>query len=202
MDERTRRIVSVTVELAEKGGFEGVRLRDVADRAGVALGTLYRRFRSKEELLMVAFELQVEAFGRRMDLKPARGGTPLERAESFFVRFTEGICSRPQLARALLRSLVPGGPELAERAISFNARIEAMLAEALCGGGETGPDEREWRVAQALVRVWFALLTGWSSGQHDARTVVAETRSAAELMLGDAADASVSERLPKEVRSV
>lgn len=202
MDERTRRIVGVTIELAEKGGFEGVRLRDVADRAGVALGTLYRRFRSKEELLMVAFELQVEAFERRMVLEPARGDGPLERAESFFVRFTEGICSRPQLARALLRSLVAGGPELGDRVQSFNTRIEEMLAEALRGDGESAPDEREWRMAQALVRVWFALLTGWSSGQHEVRTVVSETRSAAELMLGGAAEQNRTERLPTAARSV
>ena len=41
------------IELAERGGFEGVRLRDVAAHADVALGTLYRRFRSKEDLLFL-----------------------------------------------------------------------------------------------------------------------------------------------------
>src|SRR5262245_25646057 len=54
VDDRTRRIVDTAIELAEKGGFEAVRLRDVAAQAGVALGTLYRRFRSKEELLLAA----------------------------------------------------------------------------------------------------------------------------------------------------
>ncbi len=59
MEERSRRIVESAVELAEKGGFEAVRLRDVASHAGVALGTLYRRFRSKEDLLLAALELQI-----------------------------------------------------------------------------------------------------------------------------------------------
>ena len=53
-EERARRIVDSAVELAEQGGFEAVRLRDVAAHAGVALGTLYRRFRSKEDLLVAA----------------------------------------------------------------------------------------------------------------------------------------------------
>ena len=35
------------MELAEEGGFEAVRLRDLASHADVALGTLYKRFRSK-----------------------------------------------------------------------------------------------------------------------------------------------------------
>ena len=37
MEERSRRIVETAVELAEQGGFEAVRLRDVAAHAGVAL---------------------------------------------------------------------------------------------------------------------------------------------------------------------
>ena len=40
MEARAQRIVETAIELAEKGGFEAVRLRDVAADAGVALGTL------------------------------------------------------------------------------------------------------------------------------------------------------------------
>ncbi|MGH0031401.1 MAG: helix-turn-helix domain-containing protein [Myxococcota bacterium] len=57
MEERSRRIVGAAIELAEQGGFEAVRLRDVAAQANVALGTLYRRLRSKEDLLLAALEL-------------------------------------------------------------------------------------------------------------------------------------------------
>ena len=49
MEERARRILDAAIELAEQGGFEAVRLRDVAAQANVALGTLYRRFRSKRK---------------------------------------------------------------------------------------------------------------------------------------------------------
>ena len=35
-------------------------INDVADQAGVALGTLYRRFRSKEDLLVAALEQEAE----------------------------------------------------------------------------------------------------------------------------------------------
>lgn len=46
-EERTQKIVETA--LAEQGGFEAVRLRDAAAHAGVAMGTLYRRFRSNPE---------------------------------------------------------------------------------------------------------------------------------------------------------
>ena len=37
---RLRRILAAAVALAERGGFEAVRLRDVAQESQVALGTL------------------------------------------------------------------------------------------------------------------------------------------------------------------
>ncbi|MEM9692781.1 MAG: helix-turn-helix domain-containing protein, partial [Myxococcota bacterium] len=47
-EERRDRIIDVAIELAEEGGFDNVRQRDVARLAGVALGTLYKSFKSKE----------------------------------------------------------------------------------------------------------------------------------------------------------
>ena len=79
MEQRAKRIVMAAIELAEKGGFEGVRLRDVAAHADVALGTLYRRFRSKEELLLGALELQMEAQEQRWTDELPTGATPADR---------------------------------------------------------------------------------------------------------------------------
>jgi hypothetical protein len=63
--------------------------------------------------------------------------------------------------------------------------MEALIARALRGGGdETPPSEVERRLGQALLRVWFASLTGWASGLHGVDGIIDDTRSAAELMLG------------------
>ena len=56
MEERSRRIVDTAIELANRGGYEAVRLRDVAADAGVALGTVYKRFESKEAILLAALD--------------------------------------------------------------------------------------------------------------------------------------------------
>jgi AcrR family transcriptional regulator len=184
MEERSRRIVMAAIELAEKGGFEGVRLRDVAAHADVALGTLYRRFRSKEDLLLAALELQMEAQEQRWAEEPAAGAEALERAQDFFRVTTEGMCSRPHLARALVRAIVAGGPELSQRVAAFHHRIEILIERALRDPGVAGPvRERDVRLSHALVAVWFASLTGWASGLHGVDKILADTRSAAELIL-------------------
>ena len=50
--ERRRRIIDAAMELAAEGGYDAVQMREVAARAEVALGTLYRYFASKERLLV------------------------------------------------------------------------------------------------------------------------------------------------------
>ncbi len=52
--ERRKRILDATLTLASKGGYEAVQMRAVAERADVAVGTLYRYFPSKVHLLVSA----------------------------------------------------------------------------------------------------------------------------------------------------
>src|SRR5262245_65041201 len=186
MDERTPPIVDTATSLAEKGGFEAVRLRDVAAQAGVALGTLYRRLRSKEELLLAALELERREHERNMRAMPPSGATPLARAEVFFEGLTAALCRRPNLARALVRAIASGAPELTLRVAQFHSRTEDWITASLRGdtrGGAPPPSEREHRLASSLLLVWFASLTGWASGVHDEARIVEQTRVAAALML-------------------
>ena len=73
--DRRDRILDVAIDLAEEGGFDNVRQRDVADQAGVALGTLYKSFASKEDLLSAALEREAQTLERKMEQRPALGQT-------------------------------------------------------------------------------------------------------------------------------
>ena len=46
-----RRVLDAALDLAAEGGYDAVQMRDVAARAQVALGTIYRYFASKDHLL-------------------------------------------------------------------------------------------------------------------------------------------------------
>ena len=190
MEERSRRIVETAVELAEEGGFEAVRLREVASHAGVALGTLYRRFRSKEDLLVAALELETRDLERRMHGKPPRGESEIERVGAFFSTATKGLLRRPNLARALLRAVASGDPELARRVGEFHSNMESMIVASLrgdvtpSGPGETPPpSELEAQIADTLEQVWFALLVGWSGGGHTQAALIDKMRVSTQLVL-------------------
>lgn len=179
--ERVERIVATAVELAEQGGFENVRLREVAASSGVALGTLYRHFRSKEDLLLAALAQEVAALEARMAGRRAEGATPLERVTAFFRIATRAFCRRPNLARAVLRAVASGDPELTEKVARFHDNMSAMIIAALRGGAPAGGEDEA--VADALQDLWFAALVGWAGGLHGQVVVVDKVAGAARLLL-------------------
>jgi AcrR family transcriptional regulator len=176
-EERSRRIVDSAVELAEQGGFEAVRLRDVAAHAGVALGTLYRRFRSKEDLLVAALDREMSGLEARVLRRLPAGDSVLDRLTSLI---THNFCRKPQLARALLRALVSGHPGLANQVAGFHERLERLIVAAMRG---KPPTSAEQRLAWNMDLMWFALIISWSSGVRTPEGVIEHTRDAAKLML-------------------
>ncbi len=187
LEERSRRIVETSIELAERGGFEAVRLRDVAAHAGVALGTLYRRFRSKEDLLVAALEQETRAVAQRIRQRPPKGANPSERVVGFFVIATRGMLRRPNLSRAMLRATAAGEPVLAQKVEVFHDLMLRMIVSALRGESvDTGAEEiteQERLVGDLLNRVWFALMMSWAGGVQSQGTIAEQMRASVELVL-------------------
>ena len=192
LEARSQRIVETAIDLAEKGGFEAVRLRDVAAHAEVALGTLYRRFRSKEDLLVAALEFEVENLEARFVARPPKGPSEMDRVMSFFDMVVRGLLRRQNLARALLKAVSSGEPELTQKMAAFHAHIERMLVMALREEVTVGPDgrlaepvadDRDAQTAETLNQVWYALLMGWAGGVHDQSEMLEKMKSSAGLVL-------------------
>ena len=185
------RIFDVAIELAEEGGYDNVRQRDVAARAGVALGTLYKRFRSKEDILSAALERETAKLERRMEKTPARGDTIEERLISFYNVVTRALCRRPHYARAVLRAMASGQPEVARHVLAYQGRMNGLLIAAMRGVGRltygdahaTPPTEREQTLAMLIQQNWFASLVGWAAGLHSQADVIEHVRLAARLFL-------------------
>jgi AcrR family transcriptional regulator len=67
-------IISATLELIAESGFEGLRVGDVADRAGVSKATMYRRWPTKHDLVLAALRTtpplaDIDTGSLRRDLK-------------------------------------------------------------------------------------------------------------------------------------
>ncbi|MBC8187264.1 MAG: TetR/AcrR family transcriptional regulator [Proteobacteria bacterium] len=189
LEERARRIIESTIELAEDGGFEAVRLRDVAARAEVAMGTLYRRFRSKEDLLVAALELETRVLQGRVRQRPPKGADASERAVQFFAITTRGMLRRPNLSRAMLKAAAGGEPALARKVGVFHDMMLRMIVGALRGEFVSADDEtisdRERLVGDVLNQIWFAVMVGWSGGLQTQTTINERMRASVGLVLGE-----------------
>lgn len=184
LDERAQRIVDAALELAEGGGFEAVRMRDIASHADVALGTLYKRFRSKEDILVAALEQELAIAEAGLEKLAFPGDSPLDRLRLFFGTVTRYLVSKPRLARAVLRAAASGDPELAEKVTRFHDRMAGLIAAAYRGAGASDlPDALERRLTDILQRIWFASLVGWMGGLHDEAACVDQVMTGARWLV-------------------
>src|SRR5215471_4387862 len=111
--ERRKRILDATLALASKGGYDAVQMRSVAERADVALGTLYRYFPSKIHLLVAALTEEFERMQEKLDRKPIPGETATERVMYVLSRVTRTMQRDPMLTEAMTRAFMFADPSAA-----------------------------------------------------------------------------------------
>src|ERR1700735_3558872 len=101
--DRRKRILDATLALASKGGYDAVQMRTVAERADVALGTLYRYFPSKIHLLVSALTEEFEQMQEKLDRTPIPGDSPYERMLYVLGRTTKAMQRDPLITEAMTR---------------------------------------------------------------------------------------------------
>ncbi len=187
MEKKRSRILETAINLAEKGGFDNVRLRDVAAQAEVALGTLYKRFPSKESILIAALEMEAEKLERRNSKKAVEGAEPLDRVLTFFDVASRALFRKPNLGRAVLRALTSGDADLTAQVAGFHQRMANMIVAALRGqpAGQLDPEPSNSEMMLAFItqQIWFASLVGWMGGLITKQMVLDQLRITLVLLL-------------------
>ena len=59
-DQRAREIIEIAYDLLEQGGLEGLTIRAVLQRTGLARRAFYERFGSKDDLVLAVFEYTIQ----------------------------------------------------------------------------------------------------------------------------------------------
>src|SRR5208282_564165 len=102
---RRQRVIDAAMALGLDGGYEAVQMRDVAARADVAMGTVYRYFSSKDHLLAATLVYWVEQLDARLSQQPARGQVPADRVLDVLGRALRAMARQPKLVAAVFTSL-------------------------------------------------------------------------------------------------
>jgi AcrR family transcriptional regulator len=178
--ERRQRILDATLALASRGGYEAVQMRTVADRARVALGTLYRYFPSKIHLLVSGLAREFERNQEKLDRISIPGDTPHERMLFVLGRITRTMQREPMLTEAMTRAFMFADPSAAAEVNTVARLMERMLTGAMHEGEPTAD---EIAIARVIGDVWLSSLVAWVTRRASADDVSNQLELAARLLL-------------------
>jgi TetR/AcrR family transcriptional regulator, cholesterol catabolism regulator len=178
--DRRKRILDATLALASKGGYEAVQMRAVAERADVALGTLYRYFPSKIHLLVSALAREFERTQDKLERAAIPGDTPYERMLYVLGRITRSMQREPLLTEAMTRAFMFADPSAASE-VNAVARIMEQLLTRVMHEGEPTADEQA--IARVIGDVWLSNLVAWVTRRASADDVASHLELAARLLL-------------------
>lgn len=176
---RRQRVLVAALELATEGGYEAVQMRDVATSAGVALGTVYRYFPSKDALLLAVMVEWLGELERRVTRRPPTGSTTVERIMDVIGRALRTMDRQPRLTTAVIAAMTAGDPASVSAIEEVTRAIARILRAAFPAGVD--PDV-EAAAAKVLGHVWWSATISWANGMGDIAWVEGEVREAAELI--------------------
>jgi TetR/AcrR family transcriptional regulator, cholesterol catabolism regulator len=178
--DRRKRILDATLALASKGGYEAVQMRTVAQRADVALGTLYRYFPSKIHLLVSGLAREFERTQEKLNRTPIPGDTPYDRMVYVLSRMTRHMQREPMLTEAMTRAFMFADPSAAAEVNTVARLMEQTLTRAM-HEGEPSADDRA--IARVIGDVWLSNLVAWVTRRASADDVTNQIELAARLLL-------------------
>jgi AcrR family transcriptional regulator len=166
--ERRKRIIDATIALASKGGYDAVQMRTVAERADVALGTLYRYFPSKIHLLVSGLAREFEQALEKMDRLTVPGDTPAERLLFVLSRTTRSLQRDPNLTEAMTRAFMFADTSAAAELQMVGDLMERMFRKAM---RDENPGDEDIAVLHIVADVWMANLVAWVTRRASATDV-------------------------------
>ncbi len=99
---RRQRIVRTALRALANSDYDQVKISEVARDSGVALGTLYRYFASKEHLFAAAFVEWQGALKKKLEKEHPRGETEADRLRDVFHRTIRAFQLQPQFYRVVM----------------------------------------------------------------------------------------------------
>ena len=176
---RRERVIRAALDLGAEGGYDAVQMRDVATRADVALGTIYRYFPSKDALLLGVMVHWLGDLEQRVTRRPPAGATTVERIMDVLERALRSMDRQPMLTTAVIGAMTSGEPASVDAIGEVTSTMARIMQSAF-------PDDVDPAVeasaAKVLGHVWWSATISWANGMGDIGWVAAELREAAELI--------------------
>lgn len=176
--DRYKRVVAAAMELASEGGYDSVQMRAIADRAQVALGTVYRYFPSKNHMLVMGLLMVFEEMRTRFEDVEIPGATPSERI-LFVLRKNTEVLEKDRLRyEAMVRAFMFADASATAELDAFGALMTEMFAKAI---GVDKVSDDQLNAIRVIGDVWMSSLVSWVAGRISVDEVMAHLSLAVRL---------------------
>ena len=182
---RRERILDAAVELATEGGYDAVQMREVAERADVALGTLYRYFPSKVHLLVAAMGRTFQTLQESISVDGSEG-TPQERVYRVVATVTRYLARHRRLSGAMIRALMSADTEAAREVEEVGEMLVGIIAAAHRDPEATptpAESEHDALVAHVIGKVWLTDVVTLLSGRMTVSQVLEDLEATITLVM-------------------
>lgn len=136
-DKRTRILDAAVTVFADRGFFQS-RVSDVADAAGVAGGTIYLYFKSKDDLLISLFEDRMDGIIRHVNDALSTAETASDRLQIFVQKHLMMVEQHPELAEVLIVELRQSAKFMREytpiKFVEYLDIIEQIVRDGVAAG--------------------------------------------------------------------
>lgn len=156
---RRARILEEVVELIADVGADAVQMRDVAQRSGVALATVYRYFTSKDHLLAVALEDWQKRLTKRITASGGKTPQPLPGVLDYLRRALRAFHRNPEMTALMLKTATSTDPHAMVTIDHMNRTNVEMFGRLLEGVAPEDVPFITFGLNAALSSALTALLT-------------------------------------------
>ncbi|MHB8670683.1 MAG: TetR/AcrR family transcriptional regulator [Acidimicrobiales bacterium] len=162
--DRRARVIAAALELGEERGHPDlIQMKDIAERSGVALGTIYRYFSAKDRVLAAALASWATQLEAEVAQRPPKGSTSAERVVAVVRRATRAIERQPDLARTLFLSFS------SHRVPGVERDLMSGMARLLASSSGDVDEDVQRGLIRVLPHIWYSGLMGWVNGWRDIR---------------------------------
>ncbi|MBS8240407.1 TetR/AcrR family transcriptional regulator [Marinobacter lipolyticus] len=132
--EARQRILTCAYQCVAQSGFRSARVTTIAALAGLATGTIYRHFESKEDLFAEIFRLATQREVDKVAEALATEGDATVRLEAALRQFAERALRGPVMAWSLIAE--PADPKVEEERLAYRKAYARLFETAISEGME------------------------------------------------------------------
>jgi AcrR family transcriptional regulator len=177
---RYDRVIAAATEILSAGGQEAVQMKDLAQRAGVSLATLYRYFPSKDYVLLAVCLSRYQAALRLVSAEAPRGVTVRERVFAHLMREFRAE-QRDQRLTAALAAALTGGGRTYSSIIEAVEHVHWQIIRHVAAGGGTLTEQQE-KLLMIVLDIAGAAVWRWVAGTYSVAEVEAQVEIGCRLL--------------------